>query len=152
MTMGLILLLILAGILLLLAEIFIIPGIGVAGFFGVASLTGSCYYAFTHLGHAAGIGVTVFNVILLAGLIIYCLRSRTWKRFELAEVISDPKTNVPVFVVGDRGVTVTRLAPMGTARIAGRTVEVTSDEGMLDPGISVEIVRIEGNKIFVKHI
>ena len=150
--MGLIILLILSGILLLLAEIFIIPGIGVAGFLGVASLTGSCWYAFARLGNAAGTGVTVFNVILVTGLLIYCLRGKTWKRFELQEVIAGGAPGGPVVVPGDRGTTVTRLAPMGTARFGGRTLEVTSDEGMLDPGVEVEVVRVEGNKIFVKQI
>ena len=150
--MGLLILLILAGLLLLLAEIFIIPGIGVAGFLGIASLTGSCWYAFSHLGNAAGVGVTVFNVILLIGLLAYALRSKTWKRFELQEVIAEPAATGLAFVPGDHGVTVTRLAPMGMARINSRSVEVTSEEGMLDPGIEIEVTRVEGNKIFVKHI
>ena len=57
-----------------------------------------------------------------------------------------------VLSVGDRGVTVTRLAPMGTARFADESVEVTALEGMTGPGVEVEVVLIDDNKVFVKPV
>ena len=44
--MGLIITLILVGIVLMIAEILLIPGVGVAGILGLLSLGGSCWYAF----------------------------------------------------------------------------------------------------------
>jgi membrane-bound ClpP family serine protease len=44
--MGFIVMLILIGLVLIFAEILLIPGIGVAGTLGVIALGGSCYYAF----------------------------------------------------------------------------------------------------------
>ena len=34
------------GLVLVLSEIFLIPGVGVAGVLGVISLGGACYYVF----------------------------------------------------------------------------------------------------------
>jgi len=44
--MGLIIALVLVGLVLILAEILLIPGVGVAGILGLLSLGGSCYYSF----------------------------------------------------------------------------------------------------------
>lgn len=61
-------------------------------------------------------------------------------------------TSGPALSVGDRGITVTRLAPMGTARFNDETAEVTALEGMTDPGVEVEVVLIDDNKIFVRPV
>jgi len=148
--MGLIILLIIVGILLLLAEVFVIPGVGIAGILGVISLAGSCYYGFAYVSVSTGIVVTAINILLVAALLAYLLRAKTWKRFELDTVIdSKAVSQVPV-EVGMRGKAITRLAPMGTAYISDRNCEVTSLEGMLDAGTPIEVARLENNKIFVK--
>ena len=54
--------------------------------------------------------------------------------------------------VGDCGKTVTRLAPMGTAIIRDKAYEVKALEGMMDPGVEVEVVLIEDNRIYVRPI
>lgn len=148
--MGLIILLILAGVLLLLAEVFVIPGIGVAGILGTLALAGSCYYAFAYMSVTAGIIVTAINIILVASLLFYFLRAKTWKRFELDTVIDAKGVSQINVELGMKGKAVTRLAPMGTAEIAGNNCEVTSLDGMLDAGTLVEVARIASNKIYVK--
>ena len=149
--MGLVITLILAGILLLLAEIFLIPGIGIAGFLGLAALCGSSYFAFTALSPLAGAIVTVTDVLLLSVLLFYALRAKTWKRLELDTVI-DNKSDEEKVGIGDKGKAVTRLGPMGTARFDGKAYEVTALEGMIDAGSDIEIVHIENNKIYVKAV
>ena len=57
-----------------------------------------------------------------------------------------------VVAVGDRGKTLTRLAPMGSARFGDYVIEVKAVEGMLDPEVPVEVVLIEENKIYVKPL
>jgi len=147
--MGLIILLILAGILLLLAEIFLIPGIGVAGILGIAALVASCFLAFS-ISVAAGIIVTIIDIVLVIGLVAFLMRDKTWKKFELKTVIDSKEPKAKEFSPGDEGKTVTRLAPMGTARIHDRNTEVTSTEGMIDPDTAVVVTRVEDNKVFVK--
>ena len=151
MDMGLIITFILVGLLLVFAEILIIPGVGVAGILGLLSLGGSCYYAFYEFGNLTGGIVTGINALLIIVLTIYVLRAKTWKRMSL-ETNIDAKAHEDesaYLFVGDVGVTLSRLAPMGMVRFGERAVEVKAIEGMRDPGTEVEIVMIEGERIYV---
>lgn len=142
------------GILLLLIELLLIPGVGVAGFLGLAALIAAPYYAFVHLGTKSGIIVTAIILILIALTIIYILRAKTWKKFETTTVI-DSRLNEETerLSAGMTGKTITRLAPMGTARFGEVSCEVKSDDNsMINTGSDVEIVRIEDKKIYVKPI
>lgn len=149
--MVLVLTLILVGIVLLLAELLLVPGVGVAGILGVLSLCGSSYYAFAFLGGIQGGIVTVVNIALLSILLYFALRAKTWKKLELDTVI-DKKEEACAICPGDKGHTVTRLAPMGKARINDRSFEVTAVEGMIGPGVEVEVVHIENGKIYVRTV
>ena len=152
--MGFIITLILVGLVLMFAEILIIPGVGVAGILGLLSLGGSCFYAFYEFGNTVGAIVTGVNVLLLVALAVWILRAKTWKRMSLetnidSKAVSD---NSSVLAVGDRGRTLTRIAPMGSARFGDFVVEVKAVEGMLDPNVDVEVVLIEDNKIYIKPL
>ena len=150
--MGFIITLILVGLVLIFAEILLVPGVGIAGVLGLLSMGGSCYYAFYEYGNTAGAIVTAVNAVLITALTIWVLRAKTWKRMSL-ETNIDSKAVEGVFLsVGDQGKTLTRLAPMGSVRFGDNVVEVKALEGMLDPGVDVEVVLIEDNKIYVKPI
>lgn len=148
--MGLVISLVIIGLLLVFAEILIIPGVGVAGILGVAAMAGSCVYAFLEIGQTAGIIVTAVNAVLLVLITIWVLRAKTWERLALATNI-DSKAIVPEaeVVPGTVGVTITRLAPMGTARFGDLRLEVTAREGIIDPGVEVEVVEVDGIKVYV---
>ena len=151
--MGLIITLILLGLLLVLAEILLIPGVGIAGVLGLLAMGGSCAYAFMEMGNMTGIIVTSVNAVLLVALIIWVLRAQTWKRLSL-ETNIDSKAVVPEVEVsvGDKGRSVTRLAPMGPVRFGDNSLEVTSMEGLIDPGMDVQVVAIEDAKIYVSIV
>lgn len=151
--MGLIITLILLGLLLIFAEILIIPGVGVAGILGLLMMGGSCAYAFWEFGVITGAIVIGVNALMLVVFTVWILRAKTWKKLTLDTNINS-KTNVleRELNVGDEGATVTRLAPMGTAVFNGVSVEVTALTGIIDSGTHVRIVSIDGNKIFVDTI
>lgn len=150
--MGLIISLIIIGLLLLFAEILLIPGVGIAGILGLVSLGGSCFYAFSQMGGTVGAIVTAVNVALVVGLSIYVLRAKTWKRLSLDTNIDSKAVADTGLAVGDRGVTVSRLAPMGSVRFDTELVEVKALEGFVDPEVEVEIVLMEDGKIYVKPV
>ena len=150
--MGFIITLILVGLVLIFAEILLVPGVGVAGILGLLSMGGSCFYAFYEFGNVTGYIVTAVNVVLLVALSIWVLRAKTWKRMSLETSIDSKAVETSVLAVGDRGKTLTRLAPMGSARFGDFVVEVKAVEGMLDPNIEVEVVLIEDNRIYVKPL
>lgn len=140
------------GLILLLLEIFVIPGIGIAGILGVAALIAGCFLSFG-AGTTTGLIVTGCVLVVLIILLCIALREKTWTRLALeTKVESSAGQDGSIVAIGDRGVTVTRLAPMGTARINDKAVEVKSFEGFLDSGTGVSVVMIEDNIIYVKPI
>ena len=152
MEMGLIISFVIVGLILILAEILLIPGVGIAGVLGVLSMGGSCFYAFHEFGNLTGGVVTGINAILLVVLLVCVLRAKTWKRMTLetnidAKAVDDESA---VVAVGDKGRTLTRLAPMGSVRFGDNVAEVKAIEGMIDPGTDVEVVMIEDNRIVVR--
>lgn len=148
--MGLVISFIIIGLILLFAEILIIPGVGVAGILGILSLVGSCVYAFLEVSTTAGIITTLSIVVLLVIMTIYVLRAKTWKRISLNTNIDSKAISDVTVSVGDSGKTTTRLAPMGQAVIRGESVEVKAFEGMIDSNVEVIVVMIDDNKIYVK--
>lgn len=149
--MALIITLILVGIVLILAEILLIPGVGVAGILGLLSLGGSCWYAFYEFGNMTGGIVTGVVALLIVLTTIYVLRAKTWKRMSLetnidSKAVEDDSAYVSL---GLRGVAVTRLAPMGVVRFGEKAVEVKAVEGIIDAGSEVEVMMIEDHKIYV---
>lgn len=152
--MGFVITLILVGLVLIFAEILLIPGVGVAGTLGLLSMGGSCFYAFYEFGNTTGAIITAVNVVLVVALAVWILRAKTWKRMALETNIDSKavSSEASVLAVGDRGRTLTRLAPMGSARFGDYVIEVKALEGMLDPNVDVEVVLIEDNKIYVKPL
>ena len=63
--MGFIITLILVGLVLIFAEILLVPGVGIAGILGLLSMGGSCYYAFYEYGNTVGAIVTAVNAVLM---------------------------------------------------------------------------------------
>ena len=148
--MGLVVTLIIIGLLLIFAEILLIPGVGVAGILGVIALGGSCVYAFVERSSTSGLIVTAANATLLVFLTIYVLRAKTWKKISLETNIDAKAASDIVVTVGDEGKTLTRLAPMGQVLIGGESVEAKALEGMIDPNVDVVVIMVEDNKIYVK--
>ena len=151
--MGLVITLILVGIVLIIAEILLIPGVGVAGILGLLSMGGSCWYAFYEFGNVTGGIVTGVTALVLVAFAVIVLRAKTWKRMTLDTRIESKVNQVSVELhVSDKGRTVTRLAPMGSARFDDEIVEVKALESMIAPDVEVEICMIEDDKIYVRPV
>lgn len=153
--MALIITLIILGILLILAEILLIPGFAVTGILGIGSIAASCYFAFVEYGNLGGSITIGINIILLILFVVMALRSKTWKKISLSTNIDSRADSAPEekgVEVGQQGVTITRLNPMGKARFNNVILEVVSQDSLLDPGAKIEVSLIEDNKVFVKNI
>ncbi len=144
--MGFIIILMTVGILLILAEIFLLPGIGMTGVIGFVCLAVSCACSFDVLGIVPGIIVTAISSLLFTALIFYALRVKSWRRFMFFSQKGDD-----IIGIGDKGRTVTRLAPSGTARFGNDIYEVKALEGKIPQETDVEIVLIEDNRITVRR-
>ena len=84
-------------------------------------------------------------------LIIFLLRSKTWKKLQL-DTSLDGKVNVEAekLQVGQKGLAVSRLAPMGTIEVDGTFYEAQSVLDLIDQKTPVKVVKIEGSKIWVQ--
>ena len=70
MNVFLVVLLVLAGVALLLMEMFLLPGFGIAGVSGFLALIGAVVVAWIWIGHVAGL-ITLGACVLLTGLAIF---------------------------------------------------------------------------------
>lgn len=146
--------LVLIGIILMLVEMLLVPGVGVAGIFSLAVLFSACWYSFDCIGYSEGWWVTAFVLVMLVVMAAVILRKRTWRRFELrTEVNSRVNEESAMVHVGDRGIAQTRLAPIGTGRFGAVSCEVkSSDNSMVGAGTAIEVVAVENNQVLVKTI
>ena len=79
----LVVLLVLAGVALLLMEMFLLPGFGIAGVSGFACLIGAVIVAWVWMGRIAGY-ITLASCLVLSGLAIWgFLRSNTLDKMAL---------------------------------------------------------------------
>ena len=117
-------------------------------------MCGASYFAFIEFGTLGCIIVTAINVSLFVILAILAFRAKTWKRLSLNTNIDSRAVQAEseLVQVGQRGKSMTRLAPSGTVRFDKVKVEARAFEGMIDSGVEVEVVLIEDNKIYVKQI
>jgi membrane-bound ClpP family serine protease len=140
-----------AAIALLLTEIFFLPGITLAGIGGALFAVGGVAYAYT-LGVQTG-NITLFSSLVVFGALFFgMIRSNTFNRMALKTDI-ESKVSSPrgtSLKAGDRGISLSRLAPIGKARFGDITVEAKSVNDFIDENTPVVILSIEGYNVIVE--
>ena len=138
--------------LLLAAELFILPGTGVAGIAAICWLVGANYFTFVWFGLTTGLWLSAASLVACILVGYWMLRSKTLEKYSLHKSIDSTAATQDQLSVqpGDEGVAVNRLALIGNADIGGRLVEVKSADGFLDEGTPVIVVRVEDAQITVK--
>jgi membrane-bound ClpP family serine protease len=146
-----ILICIVAAVVLLLVELFLLPGISVAGFLAAAAFTFANYYAFTTLGMLGGFVTLGISVILCIGSLVWFMRSKTLDKISLKKSITSTvdRSAAAQVKVGDKGIAITRLALIGNADIDGNIVEVKSSDGFLNEKTPIVVTRIMDGIIMV---
>lgn len=153
--MGFIIILIVLGIFLFVIEFLLVPGVTIAGIGGLILTVFGIYKAFDNFGSTVGVWVLIGTILISVFVIAMSLRARTWNRLMLKTNINgtvDKDLTVEQVKPGDRGIAVTRLAPMGKIRVNDMVREAKSTEGFVDEHTDIEIVSIEGTRISVKPV
>lgn len=147
-------LVILLGIIFLLAEIFLLPGLTVSGIAGFIFLVGGITYAYMYMGILAGNIALLISVFLLLGSFLYFIKSKSLRRISLTTNI-DAKvdtSDLKKINVGDVGITQSRLNPIGKVYINNLTVEAKSIDGeMIDEDTEVVVNKVEWVNILVSR-
>ncbi|TDN95702.1 NfeD family protein [Sunxiuqinia elliptica] len=154
MTILIILFLIFLGILLLLLEFVVIPGITIAGIGGVLLLGASVYLAFDTYGVLAGI-ITLAFVLIVAPLVVYrFFQSRTGKKMLLNSEIDGHVDQIDSQTIheGDEGITLGRLVPTGKVRINEQIMEAKSATGFVDPNVKIRVIEVLKTQVIVEPI
>jgi len=165
------------GVLLLLVEVFVIPGFGIAGISGLLligiALIGS--FVPTEPGappfslptlqgtwDAIKTGVIVLSsstIIAVVGIMLlakYLPYTPLTRRLVLANPEPAPTPSAPVLqppvMPGDIGVVTGDLRPGGQARFGQHIVDVTSQGEYVEAGTRVQVLRIEGMNVVVRPL
>ncbi|MFN3529921.1 MAG: hypothetical protein ACK417_08395 [Bacteroidia bacterium] len=144
------------GLLLLFAELFIVPGVTVLGIAGMIFLGFGVWFVYDEYGLLAGNSTLALTLVLSLVVLIRSFKSRFWENFELKSSI-DSKVNIQdpaseeVVQKGDVGVSLSALRPTGTARFGKRVREVELLNGLAGAGETVIVSHRDGNKIYVKR-
>jgi membrane-bound serine protease (ClpP class) len=156
----------LAGIVCVAAEIFVLPGFGVLGLGGGLLVIASIVLAsqsFVLPVNAYQIRQMQWSLLGIlaaaAGVTILGACARKWLPSAplLRNVLLEPPvedgdafTSPLDDLVGASGTTTTRLAPAGKARIGSEIRDVSSDGILIEPGIAIEVVQVRAGRIFVR--
>lgn len=153
MSLTSILILLFIALALIFLEVFVLPGINIAGIFGIILLIAGLYLSYDKIG--APTAHFILAGTILSSILILCfgLRAKTWSKLSLNTSI-DGKIEIfkpNTIAVGDKGVTITRLGPMGKVMINGQEAEAKSDN-IINAQTKIEVTEINGNEIIVKPL
>lgn len=151
--MGWILFLLGLGFLLLLLELFVTPGF-LIGIFGLLAWAIAIFQVYDQFGILSGNLTTLAMILLLIGGVIWGLKTNIWSKVTIHSNITGRANDRHGFTpqVGMKGIALSSLRPMGSARFENYVTEVISYGELISQGSSIEIAEIDFQKIYVKQI
>lgn len=142
------------GVLFLIAELLLLPGVSVGTILALVCYGSAIYLAFNNFGVTTGI--IVLAIVLALSLIttILALRAKTWRKLALQQEIDSTSMENPSkkVAIGSTGITISRLSPMGKIEIDGELHEAKSLDSYIEQRKRVEVVGFENFTIIVKSI
>ena len=152
--MGLVVFLVLLGVFFLVVELIFLPGVTFGTILSVVSYVAAVYLGFDRFGIVGGFVTMVVVVALSLVATVISLRAKTWQRLVLNDKIDGQSSEQPAkqVNVGDKGVALSRLSPMGKVKIAGKEYEAKSDGTYIDQRSEVEVVGFENFTVLVNKI
>jgi membrane-bound ClpP family serine protease len=141
------------GLVLLLVEILFVPGTTIVGIIGFVVLAIGVGLSFKYFGREMG-WMVLGSTSVLAGVTLYMsFKSNLWSRFALKSTISSRVNEDPTGIaVGEEGIALSALRPIGKAEIGMRTFEVKTLGAYVDSGMRIRIIQIKSNQIIVEPI
>ncbi len=145
--------LILLGLLFLVVELLLLPGVSIGGILSLGCYGWAIYLAFTQHSTVAGIIVSTIVAAISLVAITYALRAKTWQRLSLkSKIFSQSSTPAQSSVaMGSEGVALSRLAPMGKVMIENKIYEAKSIGGYIDAQSAIEVIGHEDSTVIVKQ-
>jgi membrane-bound serine protease (ClpP class) len=161
----------LLGLVLVLLEVFVLPGFGIPGIVGVFFKLGGIGLATFDRVPTSGeewmlFGTRVsqyvgalFGAVLIAFWIARYLRHIPYVNRMMLQPPSDaaetqilPGTADAAALLGAIGTSATQLRPAGMAQFGEKYVDVVTEGGFIDSGARVQVIEVEGTRIVVKEV
>jgi len=154
---GWIVLLLAAGVLCALAEIFV-PSGGMLLVLTLGSFAGAVVLAFFR-GETPGVVVLVTTVLLAPLIVLTAIRA--WPHTPLARrlILKEPKSTGkagdlahlgPQDLVGKVGVSKTMLRPAGKMVLEDRVIDCVTEGDLVDAGRPVKVIAVQGARVVVR--
>lgn len=166
-----IILLFVLGVMLIVLEVFVVPGFGITGIAGITCICAAVilglieHYTFS-LSHLNADAVWSSMVIFLAGIFLavgaiwYLTSSHgpKWVRrhteLMLTQQVKDGYIGVdmaPVNYIGLEGAAVTDMRPAGKVEINGEVLDAVATRGFIHAGARVRVMKYENAQIYVSE-
>ncbi len=155
------------GVGLLLVEIFVLPGFGIAGFVGIAAILIALVLGMTErfpdgatMPTLPQLKIPVLTVIwsfiasigLMALIGRYFPRTSLFRKMELATAVAAAaSTGEAATLLGCTGVAETILRPAGKGRFGERLVDVVTAGDLVEKGAAIKIVAVNGSRVEVER-
>lgn len=140
------------GLILLLVEVFLMPGTAISGIVGILCLIIGIVIGF-NVNATYGTIILVGTLIISGALSVKLLKAETWDKIAIKNNITSKAGNaLSKLKTGDEGKSITRLNPGGNARIKDEYLEVTARNNYIDSGVKIKVVKIEGRRVFVEPV
>lgn len=162
---GLEIIMFIGGVVLLLLEIFVIPGFGIAGIGGIILILASLFLSLINTDYFYDMGTISSAIVQLAGSILlavvaillllkYLPKSKSFNKLVLAdeEKTSQGFSSNPDYsaILHSTGVALTPLRPAGSVIIDGKKYDVVTEGEFIEKGKNVKVIKTEGVKIVVQ--
>lgn len=155
---GLVSALALLGILLILFELHVLPGHGIAGTLGALVLVASVLLAFGLPFFVGALQALAVAIVLSA--VSFALLQRVLPENAFVKRLMFAGTQGPDYVasedhralLNESGVAASYLRPAGVATFGDRRVDVLTEGEFVPAGTPVRVTRVEGARIFVRPV
>ena len=140
------------GLFFLVAELIFLPGVTLGVVLSLAGYAAAIYLGFMRFGMVGGFVVLAIVIAISLVATLISLRARTWQRFALNDKLEGQSMETPALQVkvGDRGMAISRLSPMGKVNIAGKEYEAKSLDSYIDQRTPIEVIGFENFTVIVK--
>jgi len=169
------------GFILLMIEIFVIPGFGVAGFAGIVCILAGLFgllvknapdeipwpdsaYAWEVFLDGLTAIIAGFLLFIVAAIVLakYLDRIPLVQRFVLKTSNIGPKLTISqtsemhdqeiVVQIGQQGEVVSALRPAGRAKFGPSVIDVVADGTFIETGAAVRVIAVHGNRVVVRQV
>lgn len=142
-----------AGLALLAIEVLVIPGFGVIGVLGGASMISSVWVAYEYVSPTYSV-IAVIAGLGASGLLFWLFpKTAAGKAMVLQSAVTGKAGRADnVLLEGREGVVLTDLRPSGSVEIDDRSIDVVTDGRYVEKGTKVRVVRVEGARVVVEPL